>query len=63
MLRAQEGYESNIMHLQDDPGMAPAYGIKSNSSLNKLEFFHVAEKLPPDLTHDSFEVFPFDFMI
>ena len=58
MLRTQEGYESNIMHLQDDP----AYGIKSNSCLNELEFFHVAEGLPPDLAHDVFEGFAINFM-
>ena len=62
MLRTQEGYESNIMHLQDDPGMAPAYGTKSNSCLNELEFFHVAEGLPPDLAHDVFEGFAINSM-
>ena len=62
MLRTQEGYKSNIKHPQNDPGMTPAYGIKPNSCQTELEFFHVAENLPPDLTHDSLEVFVFDFM-
>ena len=50
------------MYLQDNPGMASAYGIKSNSCLNELKFFHVAEGLPPDLAHDVFEGFAIDFM-
>ena len=58
----QESYESNIMYLQDDPGMTPAYGITSNSSLNELEFFHVVEDLPTDLAHDVLEEFATDFI-
>ena len=40
--------------------MASAYGLKSNSCLNELQFFHVVEGLPPDLAYDVFEGFSFD---
>lgn len=36
------------------------YGIKENSILNKLEYFHVIGGLPPDIMHDLLEgIFPY----
>lgn len=42
--------------------MASAYGLKSKSCLNELQFFHVVEDLPTDLAHDVFEEFSVDLM-
>ena len=55
VLRSRAGYDSNIAQLVDDPEIAPAYGIKSNSCLNELSYFHAAEGLPTDLAHDDLE--------
>ena len=38
------------------------YGIKENSALNYLNYFHVADGLPPDLTHYLFERFAVDIV-
>ena len=54
-LRTRAGYDSNITQLVDNPDIVPAYGIKSNSCLNELSYFHAAEYLPPDLALDVLE--------
>ena len=61
VLRTREGYDLNIRHLFDDLLMAFAYGFKPKSCLNELQFFHVAEGLPPDLAH-VFEEFSVDLI-
>ena len=38
------------------------YGIKENSVLNDLNYFHVADGLPPDLGHDLFGGFTVDIV-
>ena len=53
------------MYLQDVSAVAPTYRIKSNSCLNELFFFmwqNFFMWLLPDLVHDVFEGFAFDFM-
>ena len=57
VLRTREGYDWNMRHLLDDPLMASAYGLKSSSCLNELQFFPVVEGLPAPLAHDGFEGF------
>ena len=42
--------------------MASAYGLKSNSFLNEIQFFRAAEGLPLDLAHDVFEGFSVDLI-
>ena len=42
------------------------YGVKQNSILNNLEYFHVTSGLPPDIMHNIFEgvaVFEFKSML
>ena len=42
------------------------YGVKQNSILNNLEYFHVTSGLPPDIMHNFFEgvaVFEFKSML
>ena len=62
VLCTREGYDLNITHLLDDPLMAYACRLKSNSCLNELQFFHVKEGLPPDLAYNVFEGFPVDLI-
>ena len=62
VLRTREGYDLNIRHLLDDPLMASACGLKPNSCLNELQFFHVTEGLPPDLAYDVFDGFSVDLI-
>ena len=56
------GYENNIQSLELNPNFSSLYGIKCNSCLHSLKFFHVTSGLPPDLTHDLFEGFAIDFI-
>ena len=62
VLRTREGYDLNIRHLLDDPLTASACGLKPNSCLNELQFFHVKEGLPPDLAYDVFDGFSVDLI-
>ena len=62
VLRTRESYDLNIRHLLDDTLMTSAYGLKSNSCLNEVQFLHVIEGLPPDVAHDVFEGFSVDLI-
>ena len=62
VLCTRESYDLNIRHLLDDPLMTSAYGLKSNSCLNEVQFLHVVEGLPPDVAHDVFEGFSVDLI-
>ena len=46
-LRTKNGYDNNIIN--ENPNLSHLYGIKGNSVLNYLNYFHVADGLPPDL--------------
>jgi len=54
-LRTKEGYDQQVKAIEDDPDLAKVYGVKSNSCLNKLHYFHVIGGMPSDLAHDLFE--------
>ena len=46
--------------------VSTTYGVKQNSVLNNLEYFHVTSGLPPDIMHNIFEgvaVFEFKSML
>lgn len=46
----------SLLELQNNPDIFMHNGVKSNSVLNKLKYFHVcAPGLPPCLAHDLFE--------
>ena len=55
-------YENNIQCLELNPNFSSLYGMKCNSRLHSLKFFHVTSGLPPDLAHDLFEGFAVDFI-
>ena len=42
--------------------MSSVYGIKENSSLNCLQYYHVINGLPPDIAHALFEGFATDLL-
>ena len=62
VLRTKMGYENNIQSLELNSNFSSLYGIKCNSCLYSLKFFHVTSGLPPDLAHDLFEGFSIDFI-
>ena len=51
----KEGYQNNVSIIECDPDPASVNGLKSSSCLNSLTYFHVINRLPPDLAHDVFE--------
>ena len=61
-LRTKTGYENNTAALGTNPSYSSLYGIKENSCLNELSYYHVTSGLPPDLTHDLFEGFAVDIV-
>ena len=54
-MRTKKSYGNNIIAINEDPNLSHLYGIKDNSVLNDLNYFHVADGLPPDLADDLFE--------
>ena len=54
VMRTKEGYRNNASIIECHPDSASVYGLKSNSCLNLLTYFHVINGLPPDLAHDVF---------
>ena len=62
IFRTKEGYENNLQSIELDPNYFSLYGIKSDSCLHSLNFFHVTVGLPPDLAHDLFEAFEVDLV-
>ena len=61
-LRTSEGYDNNVLNIYADKILSSICGIKENSSLNCLQYYHVINGLPPDIAHDIFEGFDTDFL-
>ena len=61
-MRTKNTYDNNIIQINQDPNLSHLYGIKENSVLNDLNYFHAADGLPPDLAHDLFEGFALDIV-
>ena len=61
-LRNQTSYTAHIKAVEADHSLRSLYGVQINSCLNSLEYYHVANGLPPDLAHDVFEGFAKDIM-
>ena len=61
-LRTKTGYENNITALGTNPSYLSLYGLKENSCLHELSYYHITSGLPPDLAHDLFEGFAFDIV-
>ena len=54
-MRTMEGYNEQVASVLEDYSSSSVYGIKSDSCLNQLSFYHVIGGLPSDLAHDFFE--------
>lgn len=52
--RTELSYDAQIKTVEKDSSLASIYGIKKNSPLNDLQYFHVTRGLPPDIAHDLF---------
>ena len=61
-LRISEGYDNTVLNINAEKTLSSVYGIKENSSLNCLQYYHVINGLPPDIAHDIFEGFATDFL-
>ena len=61
-LRTSEGYGNNVLNINANTTLSSVYGIKENSSLNCLQYYHIINGLPPDIAHDIFEGFATDFL-
>lgn len=48
-------YRYHVSRLTEDPQAPSLFGVKRDSILNSLQFFHVTEGLPPDPMHDLLE--------
>ncbi|KAJ8018295.1 hypothetical protein HOLleu_43791 [Holothuria leucospilota] len=56
LLRLREVHHtSEAAAVEKHPDLVTIYGIKGQSPLNELQFFHVVEGLPSDIAHDIFE--------
>ncbi|XP_036346264.1 uncharacterized protein LOC118755535 [Rhagoletis pomonella] len=59
--RTRQNYEACLNNLSNPPDFG--MGIKKDSCLNELGYFHVCEGLPPCISHDLFEgIIPYDLM-
>ncbi|CAC5410253.1 unnamed protein product [Mytilus coruscus] len=54
-LRSIAMHQAQLANVAQDSTMSSVYGIKNDSPLNSLKYFHVAEGMPSDLAHDLFE--------
>lgn len=54
-LRSIESYNAQLELVEQNPELSSVYGLKFNSFLNDLNFFHVCWGSPSDIAHDLFE--------
>lgn len=53
--RSRENYDHHLEISRASDQSVSVYGIKHNSVLNELKYFHVTSGLPPDVMHDILE--------
>lgn len=53
--RAPASYDDQVEVINIKPAMSSLYGVKANSVLNRLNYFHVVGGMPSDIVHDLFE--------
>ena len=54
-MRTPDEYDKHVSLVAKYPDMITMYGVKLDSPLNKLQYFHVVSGLPPDIMHDVLE--------
>ena len=60
--RTTAAHKEQIKRLESYPNGGRIYGVKKNSILNSLQYYHVCWGLPSDLSHDIFEGFGIDLL-
>lgn len=55
IMRAEQSFQMHCETLQSDPQLNNVYGVKGNSALNTLQFFHVCNNFSFDIMHDVLE--------
>lgn len=60
--RTIETFNASLEIVENNEAMSTTYGIKTDSPLNQLQYFHVCWGLPSDLAHDIFEGFGLDLL-
>ncbi|CAI5662779.1 unnamed protein product [Oreochromis niloticus] len=55
ILRGKELFEMHCSELQSDPQKLHVFGLRKNSTLNTLQFFHVCQNFSLDIMHDILE--------
>lgn len=59
--RTKQMHNQHLALINMDPKYISTYGLRSESPLNSLKFFHTSTMLPPDAMHDLFEgIVPFE---
>ncbi|XP_072047514.1 uncharacterized protein [Amphiura filiformis] len=53
--RTEASYNQQAEIVAGNEDLSSIYGMKQNSVLNELQYFHVTRGLPPDIAHDLFE--------
>jgi len=54
-LRSAESYDNQLKLVAQDQSFQSVYGLRRNSCLNSVPFFHVVCGLPSDVMHDQLE--------
>ncbi|CAI5668325.1 unnamed protein product [Oreochromis niloticus] len=55
ILRGKDLFEMHCNELQSEPQKLSVFGLKHNSTLNNLQFFHVCHNFSLDIMHDILE--------
>lgn len=53
--RSKAAHTQQVKIVEENEGLSSFYGVKRNSLLNELNFYHVTTGLPGDIAHDLFE--------
>ena len=62
IIASKESYDAKVELVAKDPNLSTCYGLKKSSTLNNLQYYHVATGLPSDVAHDIFEGFNIDLL-
>ena len=53
--RSKTSHNAQATAVENDPTLIRAYGVKGQSPLNSLKYYHIIGGLPSDIAHDCFE--------
>ena len=61
-LRTENAHNEQVKIVANNPDLASLYGVKYDSVLNQLHYFHIIWGSPSDIAHDVFEGFCNDLL-